>query len=35
MAREMQGDSDLAVAAISVSTLLSALTFAFWLHVGG
>jgi len=35
MAREMKGDTDFAVAAISTSTLLSALTFAFWLHVGG
>ena len=35
MAREMQGDSDFAVAAISTSTLLSALTFVFWLHFGG
>jgi predicted permease len=35
MAREMKGDADFAVAAISTSTLLSALTFAFWLHVGG
>ncbi len=35
MAREMKGDADFAVAAISASTLLSAVTFAFWLHVGG
>ncbi len=35
MAREMKGDIDFAVAAISTSTLLTALTFAFWLHVGG
>lgn len=34
MSRELGGDSDLAVAAISGSTLFSALTIAFWLHVG-
>jgi predicted permease len=33
MAKEMQGDPDLAVLAISFSTLLSALTFTFWLNV--
>ncbi len=33
MAREMNGDSDLAVAAISASTLLSAFTFTFWLNL--
>ncbi len=32
MARQMQGDGDLAVAAISASTLASALTFIFWLQ---
>lgn len=35
MAREMQGDADFAVAAISASTLLSAATFAFWLKLAG
>ena len=35
MAKEMKGDSELAVATISVSTLLSAVTFSFWLHVVG
>ena len=35
MAKEMQGDSELAVATISVSTLLSAITFTFWLNVVG
>lgn len=33
MAREMNGDSDLAVATISASTLLSAFTFTFWLNI--
>jgi predicted permease len=33
MAREMNGDSDFAVAAISASTLLSAVTFTAWLHI--
>lgn len=32
MAREMNGDAEFAVAAISSTTLLSALTFTFWLH---
>lgn len=32
MAREMHGDGDLAVATISASTLVSALTFIFWLN---
>jgi len=35
MAREMDGDPDLAVAAVSGTTLLSALTMAVWLNVGG
>jgi predicted permease len=35
MAREMHGDSDLAVAAISFSTLFSALTFFLWLSIVG
>jgi len=35
MAKEMQGDSKLAVATISVSTLLSAITFTLWLTVVG
>jgi predicted permease len=34
MAREMGADSDFAVAAISATTLLSALTFSFWLSLG-
>ncbi|OQX08733.1 MAG: transporter [Desulfobacteraceae bacterium IS3] len=33
MAQEMSGDSDLAVSAISLSTLLSALTFSLWLNL--
>jgi len=33
MAVEMHGDAELAVTAISVSTLLSALTFSLWLYV--
>ena len=35
MAKEMGGDSEFAVAAISVNTLLSALTFTIWLSVVG
>jgi len=35
LVREMKGDSDFTVASISTSTLLSALTFIFWLHIGG
>jgi predicted permease len=35
MAREMGGDSDLAVANISLNTLLSALTFTLWLRIAG
>lgn len=35
MAKEMRGDTDFAVAAISVNTLLSAVTFMLWLHVTG
>jgi predicted permease len=35
MAKEMKGDPDFAVIAISFSTLLSALTFTFWLNVAG
>ncbi len=34
MAREMRGDADFAVAAISASTLVSAATFSLWLMVG-
>jgi len=34
MAREMGGDPDLAVAAISFATLLSAGTMTLWLHIG-
>ncbi len=33
MAKEMKGDPDLAVISISFSTLLSALTYTFWLNV--
>ena len=33
MAKEMDGDSDFAVAALSCCTLLSAVTFFIWLHV--
>ncbi|MCP4690436.1 MAG: AEC family transporter [Desulfobacterales bacterium] len=35
MAREMGGDPDFAVAAVSASTLLSAVTFTLWLIVAG
>lgn len=35
MAKEMDGDADFAVAAISSSTLVSAVTFSFWLNVAG
>ncbi len=34
MAREMGADSEFAVAAISATTLLSAVTFSFWLSLG-
>lgn len=34
MAREMGADSDFAVAAISATTLMSAVTFSFWLGLG-
>lgn len=34
MAREMGADADFAVAAISATTLISAVTFSFWLSVG-
>jgi len=34
MAREMGADSAFAVAAISATTLLSAVTFSFWLSIG-
>jgi len=33
MAKEMNGDTDFAVAALSTSTILSAVTFSLWLHV--
>lgn len=33
MSREMQGDCDFAVTAISMTTLLSGLTFFFWLYI--
>ena len=35
MAREMQGDSEFAVVAISVNTLLSAVTYTIWLSLVG
>jgi predicted permease len=35
MSKEMHGDADFAVAAISASTLISAVTFSFWLNVAG
>jgi malate permease and related proteins len=35
MAKEMKGDPDLAVIAISLCTLLSALTYTLWLNVAG
>ena len=35
MAKEMQGDSDFAVAAISLNTLLSAVTYTIWLSIVG
>ena len=35
MAREIGGDDNFAVGAISMSTLLSAITFTFWLRVAG
>lgn len=35
LAREMRGDADFAVAAISASTLLSAGSFSFWLFLAG
>ena len=35
MAKEMQGDSDFAVAAISLNTLLSAVTYTIWLNIIG
>ena len=34
MASEMAGDADLATAAISITTLVSAVTFVLWLGVG-
>ena len=35
MAKEMNGDTDFAVAAISISTMLSAITFTIWLTLAG
>ena len=35
MAKEMNGDTDFAVAAISISTMLSAVTFSIWLTLAG
>ena len=33
MAKEMNGDEDFAVAALSICTMLSAVTFSIWLHI--
>jgi predicted permease len=33
MAKEMSGDTDFAVAALSSCTILSAATFSIWLHI--
>ena len=33
MAKEMNGDTDFAVAALSLCTILSAATFSIWLHI--
>ncbi len=35
MAREMKGDADFAVAAISTSTLISSVTFTLWINIAG
>jgi len=35
MAREMGGDADFAVAAISTSTLISSVTFTLWINIAG
>jgi hypothetical protein len=35
MATEMGGDVELAIAAISINTMLSAITFAVWLGIAG
>jgi predicted permease len=35
MATEMRGDTELAIATISVSTMLSAITFSMWLGIAG
>jgi hypothetical protein len=35
MAKEMNGDPDFATAAISTSTMLSAITFSVWLNFAG
>lgn len=35
MAKEMRGDADFAVAAISTSTMLSSITFSVWLYISG
>jgi hypothetical protein len=35
MAREMGGDADFAVAAISTSTLISSVTFTLWINISG
>jgi hypothetical protein len=34
MAKEIGGDPDFAVAAISICTILSSLTYTLWLHMG-
>jgi hypothetical protein len=35
MAEEMKGDTDFAVASLSICTMLSAATFSIWLHITG
>jgi predicted permease len=35
MSAEMGGDSDLAAAAVTISTVLSIITYTFWLSVAG
>jgi hypothetical protein len=33
MAKEMNGDTDFAVATLSLCTILSAVTFSIWMHI--
>jgi predicted permease len=35
MSAEMGGDSDLAAAAVTISTVLSIITYTFWMSVAG